>query len=137
MNTLNDFRSWIVNFGKYASIENNIEVTEGILELRPPANDQLTIDGVTIDDGTGIIRFRLYTNDHCYSITARVEQRTVSEYHTYLGCIARTRKPRAGEDWTRGNDLADGKLCIETWNNILADIVSYELVRVHRQNERK
>ncbi len=121
MNTLNDFRSWVVNFGKYASVENNIEVTEGILELRPPADDQLTIDGVSIDDGTGKIRFNLYTNDHIYVIHASVDDD--GSGHTYLGCIASSRKPRAGEDWTRGNDLADGHLTIETWNQLLADIV--------------
>ena len=89
------------------------------------------------DEGTGNIRFKVYTNDHCYSITALVEQRTVGQYHTYLGCIASSRKPRAGEDWTRGNDLADGELSLETWNKILADIVSYELVGVHRQNAKR
>ncbi|MEE8114809.1 MAG: hypothetical protein V3T23_10710, partial [Nitrososphaerales archaeon] len=50
---------------------------------------------------------------------------------TYLGCTASSRKPRAGEDWTRGSDLADGDLSLETWNKILGDIVAYELVRVH------
>lgn len=50
----------------------------------------------------------------------------------YLGCIASSRKPRAGEKHTRGNDLADGPLTEETWRRILADIVSYEMVRVHR-----
>lgn len=46
----------------------------------------------------------------------------------YLGCIASQRMPRAGETWTRGNDLFDGPFCHETWTRILGDIVSYELV---------
>jgi hypothetical protein len=51
----------------------------------------------------------------------------------YLGCIAVNRKARAGEEWERGSDLADGPLTEETWRKILSDIVSYEMVRVHRQ----
>lgn len=45
----------------------------------------------------------------------------------YLGCIAKCRYPRAGENWCRGNDLPDGKLTEETWQEILAGIVRYEL----------
>lgn len=51
----------------------------------------------------------------------------------YLGCIASSRKPRAGEEHVRGRDLVDGPLSPETWHSILADIVSYEMVRVHAQ----
>ena len=45
-------------------------------------------------------------------------------------------QPRAGEDWNRGSDLADGQLTEATWHRILADIVSYEVVKVHRESER-
>lgn len=75
-------------------------------------------------------RIRIYTETNCYSIKA-VERRSADQ-SCYLGCIAESRKPRAGEDRTRGNDLAEGPLHIDTWRRILADIVSYELVRVHR-----
>ena len=60
----------------------------------------------------------LYTDGHRYSIKAK---------KTYLGCIASSRKMRPGEDWVRGNDLADGEFCRETWIRILEDIVAYEL----------
>jgi hypothetical protein len=53
----------------------------------------------------------------------------------YLGYTASCRTPCAGEDWTRGNDLADGPLTEETWNRIIGDIVSYEMVHVHRRRE--
>ena len=43
-----------------------------------------------------------------------------------------SRKPRAGEDWTRGNDLTDGKFNKDTWDNIVADILSCELVDIKR-----
>ena len=67
----------------------------------------------------GRVRAYLYTDGHCYTIDATDTG--------YLGCIASSRKPRPGEDWTRGNDLADGKLDEQTWNAILRDIVAYEL----------
>lgn len=69
------------------------------------------------------VHFRIYTQDHIYSITV-IE----SPDGGYLGCIASTRKPRAGEDWTRGNDLPDGKLNYETWCKIKDAILRYELV---------
>jgi hypothetical protein len=50
----------------------------------------------------------------------------------YLGATASSRTPRAGEDWTRGNDLADGDFSKNTWHRILSDIVGYELVKIHR-----
>lgn len=103
MKTLKDVLDAAKSIGKYSSVENVhiIEHTETAC------------------------RFKLYTDNNVYSINARVGDRT------YLGCVANSRKPRAGEDWTRGNDLADGDLSIDTWNNILADIIGYELVRVH------
>ena len=68
-------------------------------------------------------RIVIYTSEHIYSISA--------EPGKYLGCGASSRKPRPGEDWTRGNDLSDGKYSYETWIKILADIVAYELVPLH------
>ena len=61
-----------------------------------------------------------YTDQHRYSISGSTRN--------YLGCMAQTRKPRAGEDHTRGNDLPDGKFCRETWDAIIRAIVGYELV---------
>lgn len=108
MKTLQDVIKAANNIGRYATNQ-NVHVKE--------YSDS--------SDG-GTYSFRIYTSDNSYSITAR----TYSNGKSYLGCIASSRKPRAGEDWTRGNDLADGKLSIETWNNILSDIISYELVKV-------
>lgn len=99
---------------------------------------------VTCEEGEGgekgySIRKRIhfYTNDYVYSITAHDR----SKDEGYLGCTASTRKPRAGEDWTRGNDLADGKFNEETWHKILADIIWYEIVelapRVHHMGDEK
>jgi len=76
-------------------------------------------------DGHSVFRVRIYTFTNKYSIAASPPD--------YLGCIASARKPRAGEDWTRGSDLADGPFSRETWDKILTDIVAYEVVKIHRQ----
>ena len=71
--------------------------------------------------GEDHVRVFLYTEGHCYSIYATPD---------YLGCGASTRKPRPGEDWTRGNDLTDGRFRLSTWQEILKDIVGYELLSI-------
>jgi len=72
----------------------------------------------------GTMRVSLYTEGHRYSIRARPP----SGDDGYLGCSVSARQPLAGEDYTRGNDLADGPFSEETWRSILADIVRYEAV---------
>lgn len=67
----------------------------------------------------------LFTNDHRYHIAAHTAPEGGDDY---LGCLASVRKPRAGEAWTRGNDLPDGPLTRETWDSIIHRIVGYELV---------
>lgn len=64
-----------------------------------------------------------FTNDHSYSISIYLPEGN----NSYMGCIASCRKPKPGETWTRGSDLADGKYSDETWLSILNDIVSYEM----------
>lgn len=56
--------------------------------------------------------------------------------NSYLGCIASTRKPRAGENWNRGSDLVDGSYSKETFDKIIYDILAYELVKVAKQTKK-
>ena len=88
-----------------------------IEELRWGAENKYTWE----TDSEYRVRAKLFTSEHSYSISATP---------TYLGCIASARKPRPGEDWTRGNDLADGKFNKDTWIRILEDIVGYELLKI-------
>ena len=96
------------------------------------------IEDFIIPDYKDGVRVSFYTKDHSYHISAikKGERKGLDfgdkEDNGYLGCISQTRKPRAGEDWTRGNDLADGDFSKKTWYEILGDIVCYELVRIHR-----
>lgn len=65
-----------------------------------------------------------YTEQYKYKIFANDRKNDDG----YLGCQVTARMPRAGEDWFRGNDLADGPFAHETWLRILSTIVNYELV---------
>lgn len=81
-----------------------------------------------VPEGSQEVRVRFYTESNEYSISAIVHP----DGNSYLGCTTWARKTRAGEDHPRGNDLPDGPLTEETWRRILAAIVGYELVKVHR-----
>lgn len=76
-------------------------------------------------------RFHFYTSDFRFSITAHER-----DDGGYLGCTVTTRKPHAGEEHTRGNDLHDGKLIRETWELIKNDIISFCLVPIVKPQER-
>lgn len=101
---------WIDEDFKFASSENNVLVTRGVL--------------------TSSIKIFTYNNE--YKI---VVGECTDEKLGYLMGFAGSRKPRAGEDWTRGNDIKDGPFSKETWYQILSDIVSYEMVEVAKQKE--
>ena len=69
------------------------------------------------------ISIRIFTKDHLYNIVAKIG---------YLGCTMSNRKGRAGEDWTRGHDLPDGKFTDSTWNKIKLAILKTEFVKIAR-----
>lgn len=103
-------------------------------------------DFVIADHKEDRLHLKIYTKDHSYSISAKLPDRSKFAKENgdkggyddgYLGCISQTRKPRAGEDWNRGNDLADGSYSKETFEEIVHDILAYELVKVVQPRERK
>lgn len=77
------------------------------------------------------IYLTFFTKEYAYNIHAHLSH---NNNHSYLGACVTVRKPRAGEDWNRGNDLSDGSYSEETWNKIKNDIISFELVKVVRNN---
>lgn len=85
-------------------------------------------DFIVADYKKKSLNLKLFTKDHEYSISVRLPDN--DDNIGYLGCISKTRKPRAGEDWNRGNDLPDGAYCEEIWQSILSGILAYELVKV-------
>ena len=74
------------------------------------------------------VKVTFYSHNYQYFIKAK--KPTSDNQKGYLGCQAQVRKPIAGEDWTRGNDLPDGSYSEETWQAIMKGIIGYELVKV-------
>lgn len=79
------------------------------------------IDAMVLDVQDGVYQVTMFSLNYKYTITA---------HNNYLGATMSFRTPRAGEDWTRGQDLADGDYSADTWHRILADILAVELVRL-------
>lgn len=88
-------------------------------------------DVAKIDYKEKNINISIYTKENKYCIVARYPEETADGIN-YLGCTVTSRKPRAGEDWNRGNDLPDGKYNKETWDKIKDAILAYELVKVSK-----
>jgi hypothetical protein len=70
---------------------------------------------------------KVTTVKHQYRITAVFRDPAIcgSARH-YLGCTMTNRLPDPGEDWLRGSDLADGRFGQDTWDKIVADILTLE-----------
>jgi len=84
-------------------------------------------DCIYLDRKDNAVRMTLYTDNNEYFIVAKSNG---IDDEGYLGCVSVSRKVRAGEDWRRGNDLADGGFSKETWDKIVMDIFHYELVDI-------
>ena len=78
------------------------------------------------EEGRFFIRFFTFKNR--YTINVKLPNNDDSK--GYMGCGASSRMQRAGEDWNRGSDLADGDLSSTTWAKILCDVISYEIVQL-------
>lgn len=119
------------------------DFSELVLWLKPLCRyNRIFEEFIVADYKKERLYLKIFTKEYSYQIVARipkVEKLGGGEMLTvdgYLGCTTSARKPRAGEDWTRGNDLSDGKYCEETWQRILNDIIAYELVKVVKTKNR-
>lgn len=68
------------------------------------------------------VLFYTYNNQYCITAIDKGKQNK-----GYLGCTVSARKIRAGENWTRGNDLPDGPFNHKTLEQIKNRIIAYEL----------
>jgi hypothetical protein len=108
---MDDFDQWLKDLVYPSDVEDLIEVI---------------YDGGQGDPDTGYEikkKVAFYTDEHKYFIVAIEEENGDG----YLGCQVSARKPRAGETWTRGNDLPDGKFTTQTLEQIKNKIIAYEL----------
>lgn len=83
----------------------------------------------TVQVNKDVIHVEFFTEVNKYRINIRVP---TGKDMGYLGCTSSARKSRAGENYTRGNDLADGPFTEGTWIKIMSDILSYEMVNIRR-----
>lgn len=75
------------------------------------------------------MKYIFYTETNIYFIIA-IDRRINGGY---LGCMSTPRKPLAGENLTRGNDLPDGSFNKKTWNKIKNSIIKNELVELSKE----
>jgi len=81
---------------------------------------------------TNGVKYRFYTDQHQYTITA-----LDGPDGGFLGAVAICRKMVPGENFHRGDDLFYGPFRKDTWDRIIKDIVSYELIRVNEEDKEK
>lgn len=89
----------------------------------PAEGEEPEPDKTEIETYVCQINFKLFTENNYYVISANWKEYTPN----YLGCIVESRKSRAGENWSRGDDMHDGHFCRETWNKIKDDIIGREM----------
>jgi len=93
-------------------------------------------DFIIADYKEKILRLKFYTKENSYFLTVNLPKYSENG-KGYMMASFLSRKPRAGEDWNRGNDLADGPYSEKTWNRIVNKILSYELVKVVKPKQTK
>ena len=87
---------------------------------------------IKVDKENNRIIAKIWTSVNEYTVIAKYSKEDLEPGGSMpakfgsLGCQASSRKPRPGETWTRGRDLRDGKFCLDTWLDILIDIVHFE-----------
>ena len=72
----------------------------------------------------------IYSNRYKYHLSSRLPTIGKDDDHDYLGCTVSNRIPNVGENWHRGNDLADGSLSMVTWDKIMRDIIRHEMEKL-------
>lgn len=111
--TIEDFKEWLKEVCLFEEVDKFVKIERDGETSSPNKKESL-------------YSAKIYTDNREYAISI-IER---SDDEGYLGCTMSNRKPLAGEDWTRGRDLPDGKLCKETWDKIKNSIIRTELVEL-------
>ena len=83
----------------------------------------------TEDPDKGFFKLKMWTNEFMYIIT-------VSSGSDYMSCYGQSRKIKPGDREPKGNDLHSGRFTQETFDQIMKDIVSYELVSLFKKDQK-
>ncbi len=119
------FVAWV---GTFRFGKGKIEAAEGAEGLQTYYGNRFRIEVDQREDARSYVKLTVWTEKHSYGIVGKP---SVAGSRDYLGCVMSKRAPRAGEDWTRGGDLADGSFTEATWLAILTGILGYESQAVH------
>ena len=107
--SIKDLETWVErDLARFARLEDHFQ----LIEIGSASADRFC--------------FRMFTDQKQYMFLA-----TRIGEHEQLSCTATKRKYRAGESFVHGEEIGHGDLSEDTWRKLLADILSYELVRVH------
>lgn len=114
---------WLQEIARYCRVDKFVDIKEDWGQGDDHGNSEIGV------------AFNLYTDRYKYSVRAIDRSNYIStskDTDGYLGCVCSARKPEAGEDRNRGNDLADGPFTKKTWDKIKNDIISMELVELRK-----
>jgi len=113
LNEFPDLHKWLEELSRYKKVEDFVYIADYKKEEKS-------------------ISVQIFTKEHYYTIVAKLPSDKKPE--GYFGTYGSCRKPRAGENWWRGNDLPDGEYKRETWERFLNSFIAYELVKVVRNS---
>lgn len=116
---LAQLNSWFEEFTPYSNEKEFVKSRFLIRELSEPEKYE----------SDTVYKCQFYTRNHEYVILAHLNRE--GKRNRLSGGI-NNRLQRAGEDWVRGNDLADGDFNQETWNKIKNEIMHKEIVKISK-----
>lgn len=117
-NKIDQLKDWLRALGRFINVSEFAKI------------DREELD---VEQGEERISITIFTNDYSYHIRGR----DVYNEDGYLGAVMSSRKPKAGESWTRGRDLADGPFTKRTWEKIKDDIIGCELIPLEIDDSQK
>jgi hypothetical protein len=110
------------------SVQDTVKTTDVIDWMRRDFSSHANDSHLDIETSSdGLVVVKIYTDINQYIIRAVIE-----DDKSFLAAYGQSRKPRAGEEKRRGQNLAIGPITEETWGRIKNDIISFELVMLRR-----
>ena len=101
------------------------DLLDGMKYRRPEWQEYVVME----NNEKGVLKLKLWTDRHHYVMSIGFGE------NDYLSCVATARRQRPGETFFRNNDLYNGRLNEDSFNRVMLDIVSYELVSLWKKKK--
>ena len=111
----------------------HISTPQDVLEFCKYAFSRYGKGVLTLVNTKQEVRFQVWHPRTVFNIVARI----TDDGRGYLGCISSSRVLNTGEDWHRGSDLPDGRICGNVMLEIMASIISYDAEDVKFEVEQR